>query len=59
MNSKEKGWKLEVNEEDDNSEVNESVWRRDPVGFFVENKNNGGNEWCFCVAKIEIFIRNK
>ena len=51
MNSKEKGWKFEVNEEDDNSKVDESMWCWDPVGFFVENKNNGSDEWCFCIAK--------
>lgn len=51
MNSKQKWRKLKVNEEDDDSKVDESMWSWDPVGLFVEDEDDGSNEWSFCVAK--------
>lgn len=55
MNTEKKRRELKVDKEDDNSEVDKSVRCRDPVGFFVQHEDDGGNEWGFCVAKIEIF----
>jgi hypothetical protein len=51
MNSKKKWRELEVNEEDDDSKVDKSMWSWNPVGLFVEDKDDGSNEWSFCVAK--------
>lgn len=51
MNSKEKRRKFEINEEDDNSKVYESMWSWDPVCFLVKDEDDRSNEWSFGIAK--------
>ena len=45
---------LEVDQEDDNAEVDECVWSRDQVSLFVQDENDGSNNWGFGVAEMKL-----
>lgn len=50
MNAQQNGRQLEVNQEDDNTEVDEGVRGRDQVSLLVQHEDDGGNQRSLGVA---------
>lgn len=60
MDSQHNRGQLEVDQEYDDAEVNQSMRSGDPVGFLVQNEDHGCDQGCLGVAvgKKSVFFNN-